>query len=282
MRARVVLLVLVGCAEPRGPGAPTPAPPVADARPSAAKAAPGNAEPVLEKPPLLPPALRAPRPGAFANTDPTDDFETGPPEALDGCEDRLRQAGVRWATAKIPVHTERRAVGAPTGLELTCGAPQVVMYLRGPGKIVYEPPPVVTCKMALALASWEKILTEEAERILRSRVARIEQLGTYHCRVIPTAPGTMSEHGYANAIDIGRMFLENGQLIDIYRDFDKAEDEPKKKSGSFLRAVSRRANDEDVFSHVLTPFFDRAHDNHFHLDLARFRRDGTRPRATPF
>ena len=86
----------------------------------------------------------------------------------------------------------------------------------------------------------------------------------------------MSEHGYANAIDIGRLFLENGRTISIYRDFERGE-ETKTATGAFLRAISRRANDENVFSHVLTPFFDAAHNNHFHLDLARFRRDGTRP-----
>ena len=131
--------------------------------------------------------------------------------------------------------------------------------------------------MALALAQFERIVDEAATRIFHSRVARIEQLGTYACRVVPRSPTTMSEHGYANAIDIGRMFLENGRTISIFRDFDRGEGDPKTPSGAFLREISRRANDEDVFSHVLTPFFDRAHDNHFHLDLARFRHDGTRP-----
>lgn len=48
---------------------------------------------------------------------------------------------------------------------------------------------------------------------------------------------------------------------------------------SVLRLVSRRANDEDVFSHVLTPFFDAHHKNHFHRDLSRYRADGTRPQS---
>jgi hypothetical protein len=232
-------------------------------------------EPAPAPAPVEPPAPA--RPGAYANLDRSDDYETGPPEALDDCEAQLKVAGVKWGAAKIPVHTEGRTAATAGRAGFICGAPQVVMYLRGPAKIAYEPPPILTCKMALALASWEKIISEEAERTLHARVARIEQLGTYNCRVIPTAPGTMSEHGYANAIDIGRIYLENGRNIDIYRDFDKGDDEPKAKNGIFLRAISRRANDEEVFSHVLTPFFDRAHDNHFHLDLARFRRDGTRP-----
>lgn len=262
------MLVVVSCAEPdlrphpTTPSIALPVPPEVtghDARPS--PAAP------VEETKAPPPA---PRPGAYANTDPDDDFDVGPPEAVSDCDEQLKTAGVKWAAAKIPVHTEQT--------KLTCGAPQVVMYLRSPAKIAYEPPPILTCKMALALASWEKIISEEAERTLGSRVAKIEQLGTYNCRVIPTAPNTMSEHGYANAIDIGRIYLANGRNVDIYRDFDRGDGDPKTKNGMFLRSISRRANDEDVFSHVLTPFFDQAHNNHFHLDLARFRRDGTRPR----
>lgn len=219
------------------------------------------------------PTLHLPRPpGAHANVDPDDDYVLGPPAPLPDCEEQLKSAGITFAPAKLPVHTE----GKPP---LVCGAPQVVMYLRGPAKIAYAPAPVLTCEMALALASWERIVDEEATRTLHARVVKIEQLGTYNCRVIPTAPTLMSEHGYANAIDIGRMFLADGRTLSIYRDFDRGDGDPKTAAGTFLRAISRRANDEEVFSHVLTPFFDEAHNNHFHLDLARFRRDGTRPRT---
>lgn len=219
------------------------------------------------------PTLHLPRPpDAHANIDPNDDYVLGPPEAVPDCEQKLAAAGIKFTGAKIPVHLE----GKPP---LTCGAPQVVMYLRGPEKIAWEPAPVLTCEMALALASWEKIVEEEATRTLGARVTRIQQLGTYNCRVIPTAPTLMSEHGYANAIDIGQLFLANGRTVNIYRDFDRTDGDPAKPVGVFLRAISRRANDEEVFSHVLTPFFDEAHNNHFHLDLARFRRDGTRPRS---
>jgi hypothetical protein len=208
------------------------------------------------------------RPGAYANLDPTDDFVVGPPEPLTDCDGDLRRAGVKFAAASLPVHTEH---------SLVCGAPQVVMFLRGPGKIAWSPAPVVTCKLALALASFENILQEESIRIFHARVARIDQLGTYNCRVVPRYPGTVSEHSYGNAIDVGRLMLESGKVVDVFRDFDRGDGDPKTRSGAFLRVVSRRANDEDVFSHVLTPFFDSAHDNHFHLDLARYRRDGTRP-----
>jgi hypothetical protein len=58
--------------------------------------------------------------------------------------------------------------------------------------------------------------------------------------------------------------------------FERSE-ETRTRAGAFLRAVSHRAYDEEIFTNVLTPFFDNLHKNHFHLDLARYRNDGTRP-----
>ena len=245
---------------------PSPPKPIAEERQQALPAE-KRGEPVAHEEPAPAPK----RPGAFANLDPDDDFVVGPPDAFPDCDDELTKAGVKFAKATLPVHTEGKKV------KITCGAPQVVTYLRGPEKIAYDPPPLLTCKMALALAWWEKLVAAEAQRTLHAKVTRIEQLGTYSCREVAAYPGTVSEHSYANAIDIGKFTLADGRTVSVLRDFDIGDDEPKKPGGAFLRVVSRRANDEDVFSHVLTPFFNATHKNHFHLDLARFRADGTRP-----
>ena len=130
--------------------------------------------------------------------------------------------------------------------------------------------------MALAMSSFERILQEEATRIFRSPVARIQQLGTYNCRGIAAYKGVVSEHSYANAIDLARFTLKNGTTFSVLGDFDTGEGEPARPAGAFLRAVSRRAFDEDVFSNVLTPFWNASHKNHFHLDLARYRVNGVR------
>jgi hypothetical protein len=242
-----------------------------DVRTATPAAPPASVEPVPSLPAAPTPPAR--RPGAYANLDPADDFVVGPPDVLSDCDDELLQAGVKYRSASIPVHPERRG-------RFLCGAPQVVAYVRGPGNIAYDPPPVLTCGMALALASFEHILQDEAGRIFHSPVARIDQLGTYNCREMVTYPGWVSEHAYANAIDVARFVLKNGTTVHVLRDFDVGDEAPAKPGGLFLRVVSQRANDEDVFSHVLTPFFDAAHKNHFHLDLARYRADGTRPERT--
>lgn len=213
--------------------------------------------------------IPARRLNTFANLDPNDDFVVGPPEAFGDCEARLTKAGISFTPSSLPVHTEKKG-------RITCGAPEVIVYRGGPGKIAYRPQPVLTCGMALALAYFETLLQTEAAAELGSPVVRIDQLGTYACREVAAYPGTVSEHAYANAIDLARFTLKNGTVVEVARDFDTGPSEPKRAQSRFLRKISRRGNDEDVFSHVLTSFFNPAHKDHFHLDLARYRQDGTR------
>ena len=121
----------------------------------------------------------------YANTDPSDDDVLGPPDELPDCDAQLAAAGVTFRHASLPVHAEHK---------LVCGAPQVVVYLRGPGNIAYDPAPLLTCSMALALASFERIVQDEAARDFRVPVVRIAQLGTYNCREMAAYPGWVSEH----------------------------------------------------------------------------------------
>jgi hypothetical protein len=274
MRKLAVAFALVAACGQPAPAAREPSPAAttiaAPAAPVTEVLAPTEPAPIVATPPKPPPPPR--KPGAWANLDPDDDFVVGPPDLIPECDAELAKAGVVFERATLRVHTEPKS-------KITCGAPQVLVYKGSPAKIAYPSPPLLTCGMALALASFEKILQEESNRIFRTQVARIDHIGTYSCREVAAYKGTVSEHSYANAIDLVRFVLKNGKSIEVLRDFDatKTDDPPKRPEGQFLRVVSRRANDEDVFSHVLTPFFDAGHQNHFHLDLARFRADGTRP-----
>lgn len=248
------------------------------ARPAEAVAAPERVLAIADAPPkpepavVIAPPTKAPRsPYAFANDDPADDLVVAPPEPRADCHEALTAAGVTYADAKIPVHTEGKGRS-----QLTCGAEQIVVYRGSPARIALDPAPIVTCTMALAIARFEAIAQEEALRLLGERVVRVAQLGTYSCREMAAYRGWVSEHAYANAIDIESFVLKSGKRISVLQSFDRGE-ETRTRAGAFLRAVSRRAYDEEVFSNVLTPFFDKLHRNHFHLDMARYRNDGTRP-----
>jgi len=132
--------------------------------------------------------------------------------------------------------------------------------------------------MALGLARFEAILQEEAERHLGARVARIVQGGTYSCRKMARF-ALVSEHSYANAIDIRGFVLDDGRHVTVKQHFGALDAEPNSAASRFLRSVAHRAFDDEVFSVVLTPYWDALHADHFHLDQARYRVDGSRPQS---
>ncbi len=209
---------------------------------------------------------RVSEPGG-ADLDPDKDDVIAPPDPIADCEARLNSAGIVFSKAALPVH----ARGG-----IACGTEQAVVYESGPGRIRYNGPPIMTCGMALALGRFELMLQQEAERRLGKRVTRIEQGGTYNCRKMARFKDMVSEHSYANAIDLRSFTLQDGRRISVLRQFGPVTSEGQEIRSAFLRNVARRAYDEGLFSVVLTPFFDSLHRDHFHLDLARYRLDGTR------
>jgi hypothetical protein len=235
------------------PGTPTAEP----------EAAPADPEPAPTEPEPAPAELVAIEPTAV-------DEETdwvGPPEVIADCDARMAAAGIEFVASRLPVHKTRGGI--------YCGAEQVVRYRKGPGAISWGGSPKVTCPVALGMARLETIVQEEAERHFGRKVRRIQHMGTYNCREMANYPGWVSEHSYANAIDIRHFELTNGKKIPVLGTYPKNGAEPKNASARFLKAVARRLYDERAFSVVLTPSFDSNHSNHFHLDMARYLVDGT-------
>ncbi len=207
-----------------------------------------------------------------ADLDPDNDRVVGPPGPLAGCEDKLKRAGIAFRAASLPLKMAR-ARGAQI---IACGAEQVVSYRGGPAKIRYSSWPTLTCRMALALARWEQLLQEQAARELGQRVVRLSHGGTYNCRKMVRFD-FVSEHSYANAIDIREVWLADGRRLSVARHFGALSAPAQTPEARFLRSAAERAFDERLFSVVLTPYWDRLHHDHFHLDLARYHVDGSRP-----
>jgi hypothetical protein len=220
----------------------------------------------------------------YADTDPDNDGVVGPPDSDPECLAELEARGISFKEAKLPIRK------APGRSDFMCGTEQAVVYLKALTSARISPRPVVSCRMALALARFEEVAQEEAERRFKSKIVTIRQAGTYNCRKM-SRYDFVSEHSYGNAIDIDSFTLMNGKTISVARHFKvNAEGfEPGEAVASpgsgptvrpealFLRDVAHRLYDEKVFSVVLTAHFDALHKTHFHLDLARYRVDGTRP-----
>lgn len=142
-----------------------------------------------------------------------------------------------------------------------CGWRNAVRVTSAAGANISVEP--LTCEMAAALALWvEYGLQPAAVEILGSRVASIQDMGTYDCRNIIGNPlwGDMrSEHAKANAVDIAGFTLADGRKISVLKNWKSTGPESR-----FLREVHRRAC--RYFRVALSPDFNAAHENHFHFD----------------
>lgn len=125
-------------------------------------------------------------------------------------------------------------------------------------------PPPTTCAVAIALELWKRdSLTPEAEQIFGQGVARVEHLGSYSCRrIYGRQSGQWSEHATGNAIDIAAFVLNDGTRISVLGDWNG----PNAKKALFLRQVRNGACRD--FSTVLSPEYNAAHRDHFHLDMS--------------
>jgi hypothetical protein len=141
-----------------------------------------------------------------------------------------------------------------------CGFSDVVRATKTP--IAFNIAPVTTCSLSAALYWWQHDVQQLSRKILKTKIRRIDQLGTYACRNINgAASGNRSEHATANAIDIEGFETEDGRRITVKDDWLKPTPE-----GRFLRAAHDSAC--TVFGEVLGPDYNNFHANHFHLDEA--------------
>ena len=127
----------------------------------------------------------------------------------------------------------------------------------------------LTCESAAALAMWvEHEVQPAAQRLFRQPVASIQHLGSYSCRNIAghiDLPARRSEHASANAVDISGFTLADGRQISVAKGWNDAE--PKSQ---FLRAIHQGAC--RYFRVALSPDFNAAHRDHFHLDRGPLQR----------
>jgi len=122
--------------------------------------------------------------------------------------------------------------------------------------------PGLACPVAAALVLWEReIIRPAAARHFGRDVVAIDHYGTYSCRNIDGG-SNRSEHSTANAIDIAGFRLADGNRITVAADWTR--EGPK---AAFLREIRDGAC--KLFGTTLSPDYNAAHADHFHLDQAR-------------
>ena len=90
--------------------------------------------------------------------------------------------------------------------------------------------------------------------------------GTYNCRVI-SGTSTLSQHGLGTAVDIAGFGLEDGSEITVLDHWEDGNANPVTPAGQLLLNFTDAIWDMSLWNIILTPEYNAAHDNHFHVDL---------------
>jgi len=150
-----------------------------------------------------------------------------------------------------------------------CGAVDVVrldaIVLSDHTKVAVTPPATLRCAMAEAVVHWVREEVGPFAGRLRAPLRGLENYDSFECRGRNRVSGAkISEHGYANALDVKSLKLADGAVIgptdvNVERSFRE----------SLRQSACAR------FNTVLGPGSDGYHENHIHIDLAE-RRNGYR------
>ena len=123
------------------------------------------------------------------------------------------------------------------------------------------------CNIAARLYMWEKhALQPASQRYFNEPVVEILHFGSYSCRTI-AGSSHMSEHANANAFDISGFRLRSGKVISVLGNWSTPSMESK-----FLHVARDSAC--DYFNLTLSPDYNAAHKDHFHVDMGWVRRCG--------
>jgi hypothetical protein len=123
----------------------------------------------------------------------------------------------------------------------------------------------MTCGLAHAFELWVRDAVQPAARVwLGSRVVKIESFGTYSCRPVNNQAGErLSEHGRANAVDVGAFLLADGRRITVLDGWSGPDENVRR----FLRAIHDAGCRR--FAIGLGPDANAYHRNHLHFDMGR-------------
>lgn len=117
----------------------------------------------------------------------------------------------------------------------------------------------VRCPVALAL--WDT-----AELAKSTGIVAFTHLGTYNCRYIGGTQN-LSQHAFANAIDISGVRTTTGATYTLLNDWERGVSNPTTPGGKLLRDFAHEMHRLGLWNIILTPEFNSAHWDHFHIDL---------------
>lgn len=176
---------------------------------------------------------------------------------LDGAYEELAKRGASFNLATSPNESPRGmpnatcAVTDPVELRSPLFGLELESVVGGDGSRV-----LASAEMAIALVDAAKGLRELG-------VKKLLHMGTYNCRPI-RGTQTLSRHSFANAIDVFGFEMEDGTRYTVKKHWRKV---PKTKGAKLMAAVIEQLVGSGRWKVVLTPAYNKDHEDHLHLDL---------------
>nr|WP_279639152.1 extensin family protein [Sphingomicrobium sediminis] len=151
-----------------------------------------------------------------------------------------------------PVANSEPACGYADGISMAA-----LTIAPSPGDLV------TACPIAAAMHLWARdVVAPAAATHLGTEVTAFTHLGSYNCRrLYGRTSGNWSRHATADALDISGFVLADGRRLTLLADWDGGSEAEQ----AFLREVRNGAC--ELFSSTLSPDYNAAHADHFHLAM---------------
>ena len=171
------------------------------------------------------------------------------------CFRALRTQGATFNMMSTPVVAGNCSVSDAVKLQ-SVGA--------GADRIKFPDEPTLNCGFAVRLVSW---LKDQGQPVMQSglqtKIAGFYTGPGYQCRGRNgDSSAKLSEHAFGNAVDVERLRLTNGQVIEV-------KDAVNITATAQPVLAALRASACLYFTTVLGPGANSAHATHFHFDLER-------------
>lgn len=144
-----------------------------------------------------------------------------------------------------------------------CGIDKPVRVTAVSG-VALRQAPTIDCTTARALNDWVRNGVIPAVGRKGGGVARLNVIAHYSCRTRNSQKGArLSEHALGHAVDVAGVTLRDGTTLTVEDHWRSS------RFGKVIRAMHSSAC--GTFGTVLGPSADRYHQDHLHVDTARYR-----------
>jgi len=169
--------------------------------------------------------------------------------------------------AGMAINALARTTPMPAIVKGACSVAQPfkVSALGPNGRAVLSPNATLDGAMIAGLVRWEALVQAAAKKNFGEPIVAIHVAASYDCRSMNhRRRARLSEHAHANALDVSGYITASGKDITVKRDFHAGG-----AKEAFLKDVHSATC--SVFQVVLGPGSDGFHEDHFHMDMGRWK-----------